>query len=192
MYMYMNVYIHVYEYTCTCTCMYIHMYINIHVHVHVCTCTWHKYTCTCNVCTYTCTVCIVHHSWAIVKFLTIMIFNRYLNYSEYYHDRETKFGYRFWAFSTCRRETRYSHTSLLEPSNRKTCSSLSRSILSEIFLTIFIYFFMWLWICWGKTMSNSHAHNHMSTIMIVVFTYHCSNSYTGDNNSHTITTITQL
>ena len=93
----------------------------------------------------------------------------------------------FWVFWICGRETKYSHTSLLEPSNRKTCSSLSIPISSEIFLTIFSCFFTWLWICWGKTISNVHAHDHMT----VVFSYHCHDSNTNANNSHTITTIAQ-
>ena len=36
-----------------------------------------------------------------------------------------------------------------------------------------------------------HARNHMSTITIVVFSYHCCDSNTDDNGSHTITTIAQ-
>ena len=33
-------------------------------------------------------------------------------------------------------------------------------------------------------MSNTHACNHMSTIMIVVFSYHCHVSNTDNNDSH--------
>ena len=76
-------------------------------------------------------------SWAIVKYLTITIFNRYLNDSEYYRDSETKIWIQILSISTCGRETKYSDTPLLEPSNRKTSSSLSRSISFEIFLAIF-------------------------------------------------------
>ena len=44
--------------------------------------------------------------------------------------------------TTCGRKTKYSRTSLLEPSNRKKTSSfLSKSISSEIFITIFACFF---------------------------------------------------
>ena len=37
--------------------------------------------------------------------------------------------------------------------------------------------------------SNAYAHNHMSTIMIVVFSYLCCDSNTDDNDSLTIATI---
>ena len=40
-------------------------------------------------------------------------------------------------------------------------------------------------------MSNAHACNHMSTFTIVVFSYHCHDSNTDGNDSHTITTIVQ-
>ena len=66
---------------------------------------------------------------------------------------------------------------------KNTSSSLSRLISLEIFLAIYT-FFMWLWVCWGKTMSNAHASNHTSTITIVVFSYHCHDSNTDNNESH--------
>ena len=40
-------------------------------------------------------------------------------------------------------------------------------------------------------MSNAHARNHMSTIVIVGLSYHCHDSNTEDNDSHTIATIAQ-
>ena len=120
-----------------------------------------------------------------MKCLTITIFNRYFIDSEYYHDSET--WIQILSISTCGRETKYSHTSLLEPSNRKISSSLSRSISSEIFLIIFDVF-TWLWVCRNKTMSNTHTRNHMSTIMIVVFNYHCC-ANTDDNDSHILSLI---
>ena len=95
-----------------------------------------------------------------------------------------EFGYRFWVFSVC---SKYSHTPLSEPSKRKTCSTLSRSISQEVFLTIFTCFFTLLWVCWSETISNAQACNHMSTITIVVFTYHCHDSNIDDNNSHAVT-----
>ena len=62
----------------------------------------------------------------IVKLLTITMSNRYLNDSEYYHDSETKILIQILS------ENKYYHTSLLEHSNRKTSSPLSRSISSYI------------------------------------------------------------
>ena len=38
------------------------------------------------------------YSWMIVKILTITIFNRYLNDSEYYHDSETKIWIQLLSF----------------------------------------------------------------------------------------------
>ena len=83
-----------------------------------------------------------------------------------------KFGYRFWAFSTCGKETKYSNTPLLEPYNRKTSSSLSRLISSEQFLIIFACFSKWLRVCWDKI---CQMHMLMTT---VVFKYHCHDSNT--------------
>ena len=65
-----------------------------------------------------------------MTFLTITISNRYLNDNEYYHNSGTKIWIqlRSTCISLCGRETKYTHTSLLEPCNRKTSSSLSRLI----------------------------------------------------------------
>ena len=40
-------------------------------------------------------------------------------------------------------------------------------------------------------MLNVHASNHMSTIMVAVFSYRCCDSNTDDNDSHTIAAIAQ-
>ena len=127
-------------------------------------------------------------SWAIVKFLTVPIFNRYLNDSEYYHDIETIIWIHILSIFHLRQRNQ---VPLLEPFNRNTHSSSWRSISQELFLAIFSYFIKWLWVCWSKTMFNAHAQNHISTIMIVVISYHCHDSNNDDNASHTITTIAQ-
>ena len=85
-----------------------------------------------------------------------------------------KFEYRFWAFSTCGRETKYSHASLLESCKRNICSSLSRS---EIYFLAFLHVF-----------SRGHGYVEATqcqmhilittcppTIIIVVFSNLCHN-----------------
>ena len=103
-----------------------------------------------------------------------------------------KFEYRYWVFSTCGRETKYSRTSLLEPSNRNTCSSLSRSILREIFLAIFSCFFHMNVGILRRDNVKYTCRNQMSTITIIVFSYLCHDSNTEDNDTHTIATIAQI
>ena len=128
-----------------------------------------------------------HESWVIVICLAILIFNRYLNNSEYYHDSETNIWIQIPSFFHLWQRNvytpKYSYIPLIELSNTKTCSSLLKLISQELFLTIFFgFFFVQLWVCLGETMSNAHAHNHMSTITIVVFSYCCH-----DTHRHTYT-----
>ena len=107
-----------------------------------------------------------------MTFLTIMICNRYwTTVNTIITIVKLKFGYSFEVHCTCisiwGRETKYTHTPLLELYNRKTSSFLSRLSSPEIFLEFSTVF------CshgCGETMLNVHvyASNHMSPIVIVV------------------------
>ena len=45
--------------------------------------------------------------------------------------------------------------------------------------------------CRGVAVLSAHAYNHMSTIMIVVFSYRYRDSNSDDNDNRTIATIAQ-
>ena len=87
-----------------------------------------------------------HQSWVIVICLAILIFNRYLNNSEYYHDSETNIWIQIPSFFHLWQRNvytpKYSYIPLIELSNTKTCSSLLKLISQELFLTIFFGFFL--------------------------------------------------
>ena len=127
-----------------------------------------------------------------MKCLTITIINRYLNDGEYYHDSETKIWIQILSFfHLWQRNQVLPYTTLTAP-QQKHLQLFVKINLTRTIPHCLLIFFTWLWVCCGKTMSNAHAHNHMSTITIAVFSYLCCDSNTDDNDSHTITTITQL